>query len=286
MGVVKAVVLTQGFLLLLLVQLLLLPPVASAADVTQTRLDDGDPEIDRTIITDLIEKRLREYLSQYEGLHIPELPTLDIENSDIISIALSLNDLTLTGVSNVNVLNFTHEGNSHNGSQTLSMVLPQISLTVGAYISAGHINNLLFNGEGPMSLTLYDLSLILTYDWDKHTITYLQSCVKDNTTNFDLNLRRMQVHFENLNAGTDQGQLIDIVFSSFGPDIVEHLENLLNNSWYDVLDDAIVNLINNATKCPELEETPPIEEAISNFALVVEDLLTSFFDIKKAYSVE
>ncbi|KAG7165586.1 uncharacterized protein LOC121870353 [Homarus americanus] len=273
MGTVKSVVALQ-------VLSLLFVPAISTTDVTPTE-DNIDPGAG-TSIADLLEKELHNYLSQYDGLSIPSLPTLDIGNEDLYSIALSLNNLTLTGVSNVNVTEFKHQGNHrHPGNQTLRIILPKISLTVGSYISEGHLLNLPFNGEGPMSITIYNLQILITFDWDTFSLlSYLFSCAADNSTNIDLAIRRMEVHFENLNEGTDQGQLVNIVLSSFGPDIMDYLDMLMDTSLYDPLDNALIGLINSKLVCPKNEEIIPLETVVSNVAEDVRELFSVFLKPK------
>ncbi|XP_071524801.1 uncharacterized protein [Panulirus ornatus] len=244
----------------------LLVPSALATNITTL---EG---YDLPTITDIIQKQLEKYLSKFEGLHIPAIPTIDIEYEDIVSVAFSLNNIDLSGVSNVNVTEFAHHGKKP-GSQSLTTVLPQISLSIGDYVSAGHLLNLPFNGEGPVSLTLYDLSINITYEWDSYSI-FSGYCASDNSTKFDLDLRRMQVNFENLNPGTDLGQLINIVLSSFGPDIVDYLELQLNTSLNGPLDDAIINLVNHL--CPNLNEDDTLDHKISDAGQALEDLLHAF----------
>lgn len=291
-GLVKSALLVQSLMVLLEPAFSTLDTIHPAVDISalngtphvvaMSAPDDIHIPVNVThpgqgdVFENLIEQKLHDFLSRYDGLFIPELPTFDIEYQDIASIALSLNSLTLTGVSDVSVT-FVHQGLP--GNQTLQIVLPQINLAVGTYISGGHINNLPFNGKGPMSLTLYKLSVTIKYEWEKYAILYLHSCVKDNSTNYDLDLRRMQAHFGNLNAGTDQGQLIDIMISSFGPDIIDYLEDLLNTSLYDILDDAFVALVNSILGCQNAEELP-LEMVVSDAAQLVEDLLRTFLEIK------
>lgn len=86
------------------------------------------------------------------------------------------------------------------------------------------------------------------------------------------------MQFDDLNKGTDQGQLINIVLSSFGPDIIDYLEVLLNSSLYPALDDAFVAILNNALGCPD-NSTSQYDG--SEVPVIIEDLLTSLLPIRE-----
>ncbi|KAK4300059.1 hypothetical protein Pmani_027716 [Petrolisthes manimaculis] len=86
-----------------------------------------------------------------------------------------------------------------------------------------------------------------------------------------------QFQFDGLNEGTDQGQLINIVLSSFGPDIIDYLEVLLNSSLYQAVDDALVSILNDVLSCPNNEE----QFDISEVPVIIEDLLTSILPLHK-----
>lgn len=85
------------------------------------------------------------------------------------------------------------------------------------------------------------------------------------------------MQFDGLNEGTDQGQLINIVLSSFGPDIIDYLEVLLNSSLYQAVDDAFVSILNGALQCPNNSAD---QFDSSEAAVIIEDLLTSFLPFR------
>ncbi|KAK4323536.1 hypothetical protein Pmani_005769 [Petrolisthes manimaculis] len=164
---------------------------------------------------------MSEFLSQFEDLHIPALPPLNINGDDQYSVSLALSDLNIRGISDIDVTEFTHtsEGFQANRQdfQTFRMKFNKLYLDVGTYNAAGHLLNLPFNGEGPMSLGFINLDITIDFTWDPFKPLYRAAS---------------QVQFDGLNEGTDQGQLINIVLSSFGPDIIDYLEVLLNSSLY------------------------------------------------------
>ncbi|KAK4297144.1 hypothetical protein Pmani_030417 [Petrolisthes manimaculis] len=229
----------------------------------------------------VIESQLSEFLSQFEDLHIPALPPLNINGDDQYSVSLALSDLNIRGISDIDVTEFTHtsEGFQENRQdfQTFRMKFNKLYLDVGTYNAAGHLLNLPFNGEGPMSLGFINLDITIDFTWDSFEPLYIGSCVADNTSKYDLDLQRMQVQFDGLNEGTDQGQLINIVLSSFGPDIIDYLEVLLNSSLYQAVDDALVSILNGVLSCPNNEE----QFDISEVPVIIEDLLTSFLPLHK-----
>lgn len=86
------------------------------------------------------------------------------------------------------------------------------------------------------------------------------------------------MQFDDLNKGTDQGQLINIVLSSFGPDIIDYLEVLLNSSLYQAIDDAFVAILNGALQC---KNNRPGQYDRSEAAVIIEDLVTSILSIRE-----
>lgn len=202
-------------------------------------------------------------LSEYNTVPLPGLPTFNI-NHDKISISISLANIYLQGLSDnelldvgVGIKNKTAHG---------TVMFKKISLLVGTYSSSGHINNLPFNGEGPMYIHLHDFSISFSIKWHFKPFSIIP-CVDYNTSHLALDLLRMETHFEHLNAneGADLGQVVDIVVPSFGQDIVKELEFLLSTTYYEKLDTILVGLINIKTKC-----TKGIRENILNTVQVME----------------
>ncbi|KAK4317740.1 hypothetical protein Pmani_011216 [Petrolisthes manimaculis] len=111
-----------------------------------------------------------EFLSQFEDLHIPALPPLNINGDDQYSVSLALSDLNIRGISDIDVTEFTHtsEGFQANRQdfQTFRMKFNKLYLDVGTYNAAGHLLNLPFNGEGPMSLGFINLDITIDFTWD------------------------------------------------------------------------------------------------------------------------
>lgn len=218
---------------------------------------------------------LREVLDQYETLAFPGIPTINIVSGDQVSIAISLSDLYLEGLNNVKP---SLDPGLAERRAALQLDWKKISLLVGSYTSSGHILNLPFNGEGPMYLRLHDLLVTVSVNY---TIQVIPSgvCAVANTSDYDLDLIRMETHLENLNKGTDQGQLVDLVVPSFGQDIVERLEVLIKSKYYDFLDKTLVGLINYVA-CPTKPEGDVLktDELMSVMKDIVKDFLPTLQD--------
>ncbi|KAK4304761.1 hypothetical protein Pmani_023307 [Petrolisthes manimaculis] len=124
---------------------------------------------------------MSEFLSQFEDLHIPALPPLNINGDDQYSVSLALSDLNIRGISNIDVTEFSHtsEGFQANRQdfQTFRMKFNKLYLDVGTYNAAGHLLNLPFNGEGPMSLGFINLDITIDFTWDPFKPLYNGSCV-------------------------------------------------------------------------------------------------------------
>ncbi|KAK3871779.1 hypothetical protein Pcinc_023088 [Petrolisthes cinctipes] len=265
--------------------------LATTNDLPQPTQGDSSVESEESVESQpdtrqfegLIQNQLSKFLSQYEDLHIPALPPLNINGDDQYSISLALSNLNIRGISDIDVTAFTHtsEGIQDNKQdfQTFRMKFNKLFLDVGTYNAAGHLLNLPFNGEGPMSLGFINLDITIDFTWDNFTFVYIGNCVADDTSKYDLDVQRMQVQFDGLNEGTDQGQLINIVLSSFGPDIIDYLEVLLNSSLYPAVDDALVAILNGALSCPNNNNTEQFD--ISEVPVIIEDLLTSFLPFQE-----
>ncbi|KAK4302594.1 hypothetical protein Pmani_025328 [Petrolisthes manimaculis] len=124
---------------------------------------------------------MSEFLSQFEDLHIPALPPLNINGDDQYSVSLALSDLNIRGISDIDVTEFTHtsEGFQANRQdfQTFRMKFNKLYLDVGTYNAAGHLLNLPFNGEGPMSLGFINLDITIDFTWDPFKPLYNGRCV-------------------------------------------------------------------------------------------------------------
>ncbi|KAK4290565.1 hypothetical protein Pmani_036544 [Petrolisthes manimaculis] len=126
-------------------------------------------------------KKKYQFLSQFEDLHIPALPPLNINGDDQYSVSLALSDLNIRGISDIDVTEFTHtsEGFQANRQdfQTFRMKFNKLYLDVGTYNAAGHLLNLPFNGEGPMSLGFINLDITIDFTWDPFKPLYNGRCV-------------------------------------------------------------------------------------------------------------
>ncbi|XP_063861061.1 uncharacterized protein LOC135101287 [Scylla paramamosain] len=204
-------------------------------------------------------------LGDYNSGPLSGLPTINI-NSDKISVSISLANIYLQGLSDMELLEAgAFSGSRKNKTAHGTVMFNKISLLVGTYSSTGHINNLPFNGEGPMYIHLHNFSISFSIKW--HFKNFIIPCVEYNTSHLTLDLLRMETHFENLNTneGADLGQLVDIVVPSFGQDIVKQLEVLLSTTYYEKLDTILVGYINTITKC-----TKGTREDILNTAQLME----------------
>lgn len=235
---------------------------AKPSSVIQQREETAGPH--ENDLADQIEDALRKVLQPFDGLHIPALPILNVKKEDYVSIALSLSDLQLTGISNVNVTD------ANIVRRTVNIIMPKITLDVGHYSSGGHIINLPFSGEGPMKIALHKLQINLKIGFSN------SRCAKLLSTTFDLDLPRLEVEFTNMNPGSDQGQLINIAVSSFGPDIIDYLEILLNGGFNSVADEIIVDAINSAL-CPGwVSDSPLNDDRIYTF---LNDILQHYLEV-------
>ncbi|KAK4320006.1 hypothetical protein Pmani_009076 [Petrolisthes manimaculis] len=136
-------------------------------DSSEEFVESVESEPDTRIFEGVIESQLSEFLSQFEDLHIPALPPLNINGDDQYSVSLALSDLNIRGI---DVTEFTHtsEGFQANRQdfQTFRMKFNKLYLDVGTYNAAGHLLNLPFNGEGPMSLGFINLDITIDFTWD------------------------------------------------------------------------------------------------------------------------
>lgn len=196
-------------------------------------------------------EKMREIAEKMVGerntVPLPGLPTINIDTGKI-SISMSLANMYLQGLNDITVLEPGLYSGPQNKTAHATIVFNKISLLVGSYTSAGHINNLPLNGEGPMYIHLHDFSIFFTVKWKPK---FIIPCAEYNTSSLTLDLRRMETHFEHLNEieGADLGQVVDIVVPSFGQDIVKQLDVLLSTKYYDVVDRLLVDAFNTATTC-------------------------------------
>ncbi|XP_045133875.1 uncharacterized protein LOC123517639 [Portunus trituberculatus] len=213
--------------------------------------------------TKAVREAVGKLLSEYNTVPLPGLPTFNI-NSDKISISISLANIYLQGLSDMKFLD-VGVGMIKNKTVHGTVMFKKIRLLVGTYSSSGHINNLPFNGEGPMYIHLHDFSISFSIKWYFKPFSVIP-CVDYNTSHLALDLLRMETHFDHLNAneGADLGQVVDIVVPSFGQDIVKELEFLLSTTYYEKLDTILVGLINIKTKC-----TKGIREDVLNTVQVM-----------------
>lgn len=197
-------------------------------------------------------EKMREIAEEMVGerntVPLPGLPTINIDIGKI-SISMTLANIYLQGLDDMTVLKPGLYYGLQNKTAHATIVFKKLSLLVGSYTSAGHINNLPLNGEGPMYIHLHDFSIFFTVKW--HFEHLIIPCAETGTSSLTLDLQRMETHFEHLNEieGADLGQVVDIVIPSFGRDIVQQLDVLLSTKYYDVVDHLIVDTFNTATTC-------------------------------------
>ncbi|XP_064078284.1 uncharacterized protein LOC135195766 isoform X2 [Macrobrachium nipponense] len=185
-----------------------------------------------------IEEFLKDLLRKYEGLHIPALPTFTFDNGGGISAALSVSDIMLNGLLDLKV-NLKLSLNK----LTITATFNKVYLDVGRYSSGGHLLNLPFAGEGPLLIAIHKLKIGVEVDFKKSIDRGV--CVGDIyglSTKLILDQRRLEVKFSNMNPGGDQGQLINLVLSSFGPDILDYLKILLTGKDKEVADRIVVDV--------------------------------------------
>ncbi|XP_042889293.1 uncharacterized protein LOC122264457 [Penaeus japonicus] len=240
----------------------------------------GEPDVDpegRILIEGLIENAIQNALKPLANLSMPALPTIGIDIENIASVALSLTDLELKGLNLVKV-DKVKTGSSQNPA-VLYLNLPHVALT-GLYSSGGNLINVPFNGEGPMSVTLHDLAITVTFGWETFRPLFSDYCASSNSTGIDLDLRRMEVVFENLNPGSDQGELVNTILSSFGPDIFDYLETFLDTTFYEAIDVAIVGSINAGDLCKSKpsEALPEIDLSEVDIDAFVQQLVEHFVE--------
>ncbi|MDK2413692.1 hypothetical protein QHH03_31860, partial [Aphanizomenon sp. 202] len=63
-----------------------------------------------------------------------------------------------------------------------------------------------------MSVTLHDLAITVSFGWETFNLIQPNLCASSNSSSIDLDLRRLEVNFENLNPTEgDQGQLVNLI---------------------------------------------------------------------------
>ncbi|KAK7081763.1 hypothetical protein SK128_016901 [Halocaridina rubra] len=196
----------------------------------------------------------------YAGIYIPALPVYNVDFGDLASISLSLAKLNLVGLDNFNISALNASSNLPPANIEIELIFPRIALEVGFYSSGGHILNLPFNGKGSLLLALHKLAIKLSFRINVIT------CVMRDSTAYKLDLPRFEVEFSNMNPGTDLGQLLNIVLSSFGTDIFDYLEVLLNGEFHETIDQIVVDIINsNNPVCPLKRDNPLDDERINEY---------------------
>lgn len=225
-------------------------PDAGSNDNLDSGYDGNNPSLHV-----LIEAALKKLLQKYEGLHIPALPTLSYDNGGA-SVALSLSDITLSGTLDmkVKILNQRKE------NFKFSVTFDKVSLDVGKYSSGGHLLNLPFAGKGPLLIAIHKLKI--SVEVTLATSNNGGFCVGDIfglPIQLTLDQRRLEVKFSNMNPGADQGQLINLVLSSFGPDILDYLNILLKGKDKEVADRIVVDVVNTVL-CPGWVSNNPLDD--------------------------
>lgn len=244
----KSAVLAQALMLLFV------PAIFGERDASP-----GDAAPASRLFEGAIQEAIQEALKPLADLSLPALPNIEINIDSIASVAISLTDLKLKGLNIVNVENF-NTGNKNNPA-VLYLNMPRAALT-GSFSSGGHLINVPVNGEGPMSVTLHDLAITVSFGWETFNLLQPNLCASSNSSSIDLDLRRLEVNFENLNPTEgDQGQLVNLILSSFGPDIFDYLETFLDTTFYEAIDLAIVGAINGQDTCKSkpTEDLPEVD---------------------------
>ncbi|XP_037776537.1 uncharacterized protein LOC119573381 [Penaeus monodon] len=224
----------------------------------------------------VIEENIQEILKPLANLSLPALPTIEINIDNIASVAMSLTELELKGLNIVNVASFNP--GSKNIPAVLNLNMPRAVLT-GFYSSGGHLINVPLNGEGPLSVTLHDLAITVSFGWETYNILQMDFCAGYNSSSIDIDLRRLEVNFENLNpTEAEQGELVNTILSSFGPDIFDYLEIFLDTTFYDAIDLAVVGGLNGLDSCKSkpTEEIPEIDLSGINVDTFVHQLTEHF----------
>ncbi|XP_068208269.1 uncharacterized protein [Palaemon carinicauda] len=239
--------------------------VEQESDLVSNASEEIGPKLGNWI-DNVIAERLNKSLTNYTNLHIPALPTLSYNDGNI-SVSLSLADIALKGLLDFNV---TGSKVSSKGTET-NVIFNRVYLDVGHYSSGGHLLNLPFAGEGPLLVAIHKLKIhaFLT----KAVVKNGGFCVEENSAlpfSLDLDQRRLEVKFSNMNPGADQGQLINIVLSSFGPDIIDYLNILLNGKDKEVAHRIVLDIVNTAL-CPDWVSNNPLdnEEEMTEYVTTI-----------------
>ncbi|XP_047473433.1 uncharacterized protein LOC125028132 [Penaeus chinensis] len=250
--------------------LLLVPAIFGEHDASPQ-----GPGLSSRILEGTIEEAIQEALKPLANLALPALPTIEINIDNIASVAMSLTDLELKGLNIVNVASFNLGGK--NNPAVLDLNMPRAALT-GFYSSGGHLLNVPMNGEGPLSVIIHDLAITMSFGWEKFNLLQSDFCAGYNSSSIDIDLRRLEVNFENLNpTEAEQGELINIMVSSFGPDIFDYVETFLDTTFYEAIDIAIIDAINNQScKSKPTEEMPEIDLSGINVDTFVHQLTEHF----------
>ncbi|CAL4087026.1 unnamed protein product [Meganyctiphanes norvegica] len=204
-------------------------------------------EISSRIYEDVINEALHKLTEQLDPIHLPFLPTITVNRTQPnVNIALTLTDLSLNGLSNLTV---THIETGLDGifipslKPRINATLPRLSIDAGQYSSGGVIINLPFNGEGNLTIAFIGLDIVLGFELQSR----LHPCAVAGSSLVVLELGHMVVDFEGMNPGTDQGEVINTVLGSFGPDIIDAIEaQLMTGPGHEAFDKVFINAINSA----------------------------------------
>ncbi|XP_063585572.1 uncharacterized protein LOC134762983 [Penaeus indicus] len=250
--------------------LLLVPAIFGEHDASPQ-----GPDPSSRIFEGKLEELIQQALKPLANLTLPALPTIEVNIDNIASVAMSLTDLELKGLNIVNVANL-NPGNKDN-PLVLNLNLPRAELT-GFYSSGGHLINVPLNGEGPLSVIIHDLAITMSFGWEKYNIIQGDFCAGYNSSSIDIDLRRLEVNFENLNpTEAEQGELVNTMLSSFGPDIFDYVETFLDTTFYEAIDNAIIEVVNNQScKSKPIEEMPEIDLSGINVETFVHQLTEHF----------
>ncbi|KAG0710381.1 hypothetical protein GWK47_022956 [Chionoecetes opilio] len=263
--------LCRASLPLLLLMMMCAVPVHPSQQESVPEAAQQSEEAMAAITAEELKQSIREVLDEYSTISLPGLPTTTFQRGDSVSVSLSLADIYLKGLDD-----YEMDG-PHPGISTISVSLKfhKLSLLVGTYSSSGHIITLPFNGEGPMYIHLHDLKLALSFKWRYKFPDII--CAKKNSSTYKFDLRRMETHFENLNAveGPDLGQVVDIVLPSFGQDIVKLLQVIISTKF----DNTIIDLINTFTKCTTESRKDILKT--DELMMVIDDVINDLLNGRK-----
>ncbi|KAK4294103.1 hypothetical protein Pmani_033253 [Petrolisthes manimaculis] len=191
----------------------------------------------RVNLTNTVNDALKDFLSTVEDpFPFKHRLTLVVgEPGGTFDLLLTMDNTTLAGIQDLRVTNA--EGFPVSKDITVTINAPILTLQTPAYfINGSMVNHLEIEGEGPATLILENLDLILTgvvSDFTPSPLTMQLSEVA-----LDLELWQWTVTFENMMPGTDLGTVFNEFFSMCGPELMDMWEIKINN------EDKLLNFIN------------------------------------------